>query len=79
MEEWELIGKYIKDNKTGDIGQVIERGYPYHLVKWVYVTEKSWHNEAKKDKAYARYNTRAIRDSGRFEILTGIEAFLEIL
>jgi hypothetical protein len=84
----ELIEKYIKDNKSGDIGQIVELkdyafkyfnktiGAKYYLVKWVYQEDNSWH----KRSYYAQYSPEKIKEpNGRFEILTGQEAFMWML
>ena len=88
----QLVGKFIRDNKTGDIGKIIElKGTHWHkikyfLIKWVHITEGSWHDEetsgkkGMKETYYAQYRPeRIIEPNGRFEILSGSEAFVYVI
>ena len=79
----ELIGKFVRDKDTGDIGQILQLKYrnKYYLVKWVHIEEGSWHNTKINDRReyYAQYTPQDIVNSQRFEILTGQEAFMWVL
>jgi len=79
----ELIGKFIRDNETGDIGQVVElKNYgfrkkkEYYLIKWVHKEDKVRHEKAN----YAQYKPEKLMEpNGRFEVLTGSEALFYVL
>lgn len=78
----ELIGKFVKDSKTGDIGKIIEMrcNYNYYLIRWVHMSEDSFHrDQSKKEVYFTQYTPENIKNSGRFEILTGQEAFIYVL
>jgi len=83
----ELIGKFVRDEQTGDIGQIMElrpgkwRKKTYYLIKWIHMEDKSWHKGTAIRKEYfAQYTPESIIEpNGRFEILTGSEALFYVL
>jgi len=85
-----MIGKFIRDKETGDIGQIIElKDYTYgwrykkkriyYLIRWIHFEDKSWHKSIRKEN-YAQYTPENISEpNGRFEILTGSEAMFYVI